>query len=107
MNTSPSANPANLTGLPKPDAFPDPQPGKPDQWSLVCKEDVPELWGQYRRGGGRHNGKFVYPCLDRAHALDLLRSLLESRRFYLTRKAQAEYTLGKPSAVVTETLGRK
>lgn len=88
-------------------ALPDPTDAYPQQWSIVSSTDVPELWGNQRRGGKRrHNGQFVYPCLDKAHAVDLLRSLLETRKLFALRKAQAELSLGKSHAAVRETLGR-
>lgn len=93
-------------------ALPDPTESNPQQWSIVARDDVPELWGTQRRGGKlRHNGQFVYPCVDKAHAVDLLRSLLETRKLFDLRKAQAQYTLGRSrvnaQAAALQTLGRK
>lgn len=92
-------------------ALPDPTAANPDQWSIVARDGVPELWGTMRRGGKqRHNGQFVYPCLDKAHAVDLLRALLEARKLYDLRKGQSQYALGtSPSRLdtVRATLGRR
>lgn len=91
-------------------ALPDPVEANPNQWSIVSRDDVPELWGTQRRGGKlRHNGQFVYTCVDKAHAVDLLRSLLETRRIYALRKAQAQYALAHTPAkqqTALQTLGR-
>lgn len=88
-------------------ALPDPTDANPQQWSIVSRDDVPELWGEFRRGGKRrHNGQFVYPCLDKAHAVDLLRSLLETRKLFALRKAQTNHALGRPQADTLQALGR-
>lgn len=93
-------------------ALPDPTDANPHQWSIVARDDVPELWGTMRRGGKqRHNGQHVYPCLDKQHAIDLLRSLLEARKLYDLRKAQSQYALNLAStqnlSKARETLARR